>query len=87
MEVVVYYCLSKLRILLFREVVEQDLAYMCSDCENWRFFWVKTQAINAILIKQMYTGTEITSGLVGLKFLLKIPQTHTIDLWEQVVVC
>jgi hypothetical protein len=48
---------------------------------------VKAHAVHTILYRSDCTGTEMTSGLLGLKFLLKMPQRQTIDLWEQVVSC
>lgn len=46
---------------------------------------MKTETVDAILIYVIDTGTGMVSGRVGLKFLLKIPQRHTIDLCEHVV--
>ena len=46
---------------------------------------MKADTVDAILSKERGTGTEMTSGFEGLKFLLKIPHRQTIDLCEQVV--
>lgn len=46
---------------------------------------MKAQTIHAILTIKKRTGTCMISGLLGLKFLLKIPHRQTMDLCEQVV--
>lgn len=46
---------------------------------------MKTDTIYTILILIcIFTGVDITSGRVGLKFLLNKAHKHIIDLWEQV---
>lgn len=87
MKIVVDDGLSKERLLFPWKIIEQDLTDVSPHSENWRFFWVESQTVNAILDSWTCTGTEMTSGLVGLKFLLKMPHRQTIDLWEQVVSC
>lgn len=85
MEIVIYDRSSKQRFLFLREIVKQDLAYVGSNCKDWGFLGMKAETIHAILAIKMCTGTWMISGLLGLKFLLKIPHRQTIDLCEQVV--
>lgn len=85
MEIVIDDGPSKQRLLFLREIIEQYLAHICSNGENGGFLWMKAETINAILAIDKGTGTWMISGLLGLKFLLKIPQRQTMDLCEQVV--
>ena len=64
-----------------------NFTYVGTYSKNWGFFGVKAESIDAILNEDRGTGMGMISGLVGLKFLLKMPHKQTIDLCEQVVVC
>ena len=48
---------------------------------------MEAEGVYAILYKERGTGMGMISGLLGLKFLLKMPHKQTIDLCEQVVSC
>lgn len=51
------------------------------------FFGWKLKQLTQFYHKKTDTGTDTIYGLLGLKFLLKIPHKHTIDLCEHVVSC
>ena len=48
---------------------------------------MEAEGVDAILDGDISTGMGMISGLLGLKFLLKMPHKQTIDLCEQVVSC
>ena len=48
---------------------------------------MEAEGVDAVLDGDRGTGIDMISGLVGLKFLLKMPHRQTIDLCEQVVLC
>lgn len=80
MEVVVYYGLAELGILLSGKIVQQNLTNIRSHSEDGGFFGVEIDAIDAVLTSKAGTGTWIVSGWLGLKFRLNMPHRQTMDL-------
>lgn len=48
---------SKQRLLLFREIIKQDLAYVGSNCKNRGLLGMKAETIHAVLAIKKCTGT------------------------------
>lgn len=85
MEIIIDDGPSKQRLFFLWKIIEQNLTHIGSNSKNGGFLWMKAETIHAILTINKRTGTWMISGLLGLKFLLKMPQRQTIDLCEQVV--
>lgn len=86
-KVVIHDGFTKQGVFLPGKVVEKNLSDVGTNCKDRWLLGMETHTVHTILHTNDRTGTEMTSGLLGLKFLLKMPQRQTIDLWEQVVSC